>query len=117
MAFESTDGGRLYYTKSPDGSEGLFAMPLTGGAETQVVKERVFVRGFDVFPDGVYYIFPRGPDRNEIRFHSFAGGRTRTIGEIDMPLSIGLAVSPDRRAFLFTQITRSSDLMMIEDFR
>lgn len=116
VAFESTDGARLYYTKSYEGTEGLFTIPLPSGGETQVVSERIFVRGFDVFPDGVYYISERGPGRNQIRFQSFDGGRSRTIAEIDMPLAIGLAVSPDRKTFLFTRTTRSSDLMVIENF-
>ena len=115
-AFESTDGKTLYYTRSQSGAEGLFAMPLAGGEERQVFKERVAHRGFAVFSDGIYCISLEGQNR-EIRFHEFATGRSRGIADIEGPLSLGFSVSPDRKTFVFSRQFPAADLMLIENFR
>jgi hypothetical protein len=83
-----------------------------------VVSEGVALRSFAVFDDGIFY--PHWLARNswEIRFHEFAGGRTRVIGPITGSLHIGFTVSPDRKTFLFSKFTDGgSDLMLIENFR
>jgi Tol biopolymer transport system component/DNA-binding winged helix-turn-helix (wHTH) protein len=117
-ALESPDGKTLYYTLSVDGAEGLYAKKLPDGEEKQVVKERVASRGFAVFADGVYYLYQRGRDNYEIRFHEFAGRGTRVMSEIKGGLWIGLSVSPDRTAFLYSKyIEGETDLMLIENFR
>lgn len=119
-AFESTDRETLYYTVSDSGTEGLHAKRLQNGDEQQVMKEEVVGRGFAVFSDGVYYLHRRGQDNFEIRFHEFANKRIQVIGEIGGPLApaSGLAVSPDRKTFLFSKrIGAASDLMLIENFR
>jgi Tol biopolymer transport system component len=125
-AFESTDGTTLYYTKSDNGDDGLFAMPLTGGEEKQVVQGPISARGFAIFPDGVYYLTVQGRNADirahdfassEIRFHEFASGRNRIVAKIEGQLSRGFTVSPDRKTFLFSKTTTVSDLMMIEHFQ
>ena len=117
-AFESTDGKTLYYTLSDEGAEGLYAKTLPGGEEKQVLKEGVAQRSFAVFSDGVYYLHGSGPNSSEIRFHEFAGGQTHAIGGIEGSIGQGLAVSPDRKTFLFTKSSdQGSDLMLIENFR
>jgi sugar lactone lactonase YvrE len=118
-AFESTDGKTLYYTLSNAGPEGLYARRLQDGEETQVVKDPVAARGLAVFSDGLYYLHQRGKIF-EIRFQRFAGARvevTRVIDGFVAPAS-GLAVSPDRKTFLFSRkVGLASDLMLIENFR
>jgi len=117
-AFESTDGKTLYYTMSEVGAEGLYAKRLPDGEEKQVLNEGVAGRGVAVFSDGVYYLHQRGPNSYEIRFHEFAGGHTRVVREIEGTLELGLAVSPDRKTFLFTKWSDAgADLMLIENFR
>jgi Tol biopolymer transport system component/DNA-binding winged helix-turn-helix (wHTH) protein len=116
-ALESTDGKTLYYTKSQGGAEGLFAMPLSGGEERQVFKDRVLVRGFAVFSDGIYYLSLDARNRIEIRFHEFASGNSRRVVEIEGPLVEGFSVSPDRKTFLFARRFPAGDLMLIENFR
>jgi hypothetical protein len=118
-AFESTDGKTLYYTLSEAGAEGLYAKSLPDGGEKQVLKEGVARRGFAVFSDGVFYLHWRGPNSYEIRFHEFAGGQTRVVGDIEgISLTVGLTVSPDRKTFLFGKWNDlGSDLMLIENFR
>jgi Tol biopolymer transport system component/DNA-binding winged helix-turn-helix (wHTH) protein len=116
-AFESTDGKTLYYTLSEGGVEGLYAKLLPDGEERQVLKEGVAARGLAVFSDGVYYL-GRGRNSYEIRFHEFAGGQTRVVGALEGSLGYGLTVSPDRKTFLYTNVTDGGwDLMLIENFR
>jgi Tol biopolymer transport system component len=118
VAFESTDGKTLYYTLSEGGAEGLYAKQLPDGEEKQVLKEGVATRGFAVFSGAVYYLHQRGVSSYEIRFHEFAGGQTRVVGEIEGAIGLGLAVSPDRKTFLFTKFSDAgADLMLIENFR
>jgi Tol biopolymer transport system component len=134
VAFESADGKTLYYTLSNAGTEGLYAKPLPDGEEKQLLNEGVQRRGFAVFSDGIYYLCSRGGQRppedsliapfqssaegHDIRFYEFASGRSHVMGEIGGDLHLGLAVSPDRKTFLFSKIIDSgSDLMLIENFR
>jgi len=118
VAFESTDGKTLYYTLSVGGAEGLYAKRLPDGEEEQVLKDGVAHRGFAVFSDGVYYLHQLGINSSEIRFHQFASGETRVIGEIEGSLYPSLAVSPDRKTFLFSKYSDAgADLMLIENFR
>jgi hypothetical protein len=134
VAFESTDGKALFYTLSDAGTEGLFTKPLPAGEETQLISEGIGERGFAVFPDGIYYLHSREVNRMpedsflapfqssrkayELRFYAFATRRIQTVELIDGPLHLGLAISPDRRTYLFTKVIDSgSDLMLIEHFR
>ena len=102
---------------SDHGTEGLYAKSFVDGKEKQVVKDGVAGRGFTVFSDGVYYLHWTG-NHSEIRFHEFASGQARLVGEIEGNLGYGLTVSPDRKTFLFTKWTDAGgDLMLIENFR
>jgi serine/threonine protein kinase len=117
-ALESPDRKALYYTKTGSyGGGPLYCRPLGGGEERQIL-ERVDGRGFDVFEDGIYYLFATSPRTTEIRFHRFATGRSRIASEIEGLPGLGLSVSPDRKTFLFTKyVSAGADLMLIENFR
>ena len=112
-------------------------MPVTGGAEKQLISEPVIARGFSVLRDGIYYISSRDRNvlqfsrtiavsfglpvmqsfrTNEIRFYDFASRHSRTVAEIAGPLGLGLSASPDRKTFLFSKFIPASDLMLIENF-
>jgi len=118
VAFEPTDGKTLYYTLSESGAEGIYAKRLPDGEEKQVLKDGVTWRGFAVVSDGVYYLHQLGLKSFEIRFHEFARGQTRVVGEIEGQHGSGLAVSPDRKTFLFPKFSDAgADLMLIENFR
>jgi Tol biopolymer transport system component/DNA-binding winged helix-turn-helix (wHTH) protein len=117
-AFESADGKTLFYTLSGAGTEGLYAKRLPDGEERQFLKESVNMRGFAVFPDGIYYLHRIEQSKYEIRFFEFAGGRSRVLHEIEGPLHIGFTVSPDRKTFLYSKIIdEGADLVLIENFR
>jgi Tol biopolymer transport system component len=114
---ESADGKTLYYTKlGIYGGEPLYARPLGGSEESQIL-DRVAGRGFDVFEDGIYYLAATGPRTAEVRFHEFATSRSRSVSVIDAQPGLGLSVSPNRQTILFAEFVWGVDLMLIENFR
>jgi Tol biopolymer transport system component/tRNA A-37 threonylcarbamoyl transferase component Bud32 len=116
VAFESADGKTLFYMK--DNSAPLFAKPLGGGPERQVL-DFVAYRAFFVVEDGLYYIGRAGNDRQyPLQFFQFSTGTSRLLTKIEGMLGLGLTVSPDRKTFLFVKsVTSGSDLMLIENSR
>jgi Tol biopolymer transport system component len=114
-SIESPDARILYYTKG--GGDGpLYARPMAGSEEKQVLDE-VRNQGLEVFEDGIYYLGRGRPLKTEIRFHNFVSGHSRVIGEIVWP-GLGLSVSPDRKTFMYSLWAPvGSDLMMIENFQ
>jgi Tol biopolymer transport system component len=117
VAFESWDGKTLYYVKAVL-TQPLFARPLGGGPERQIIG-RVVNRAFYPVEDGIYYI---GPGEKlgtySLQFYDFATGRSRALTAIEESVYLGLAVSPDRKTVLFTTGNPgNADLMLIENFR
>jgi eukaryotic-like serine/threonine-protein kinase len=119
VAFESWDGKTLYYLKNDiSGGKPLFAVPLAGGMERQVL-DSVVPRAFFPVEEGIYYIAQKEKDRGyPLRFFDFATGKHRVLTWIENQPRFGLTVSPDRRTVLFTILKPVGiDLMMIENFR
>ena len=115
-AYESADGTTLFYTK--DTSSPLFAKPLSGGAERQLL-DWVSQRAFFPVDDGIYYIGRRS-DKGQypLEFFRFSSQTSQVLTNLDGTIQLGLSVSPDRRTILFTKTVRSGDnLMMIENFQ
>jgi len=110
----STDGKTLYYTRP----EGLFGVPVTGGAE-RLIDDSVLPRCFAVTIDGIYYVSrPRSDSRYELRILDLSTSTTRVLWVLDGPIVQGLTVSPDRKTILYTrQKDLQCDLMLIENFR
>lgn len=55
--------------------------------------------------------------RREIE-HGFATRKVRPIAKLEKSPHVGLAISPDNRWLLYTQMDqRGSDIMLIENFR
>jgi Tol biopolymer transport system component len=116
VAFESTDGRTLFYTKAE--SSQLFARSLDGGPERQVL-EGVTESAFAVFEDGIYFIGRLDAEkRYPLKFYEFSTRSSRLLTRTEGPLAPFLSVSPDRKTFLFTRsATEGTDLMLIENFR
>jgi Tol biopolymer transport system component len=116
MGYESADGTRLFYTKAA--SSPLFAKPLSGGAERQLL-DWVSLPAFVPVDDGIYYIGRRAANRQyPLQFFQFSNQTSKVLTNIDGEINYGLTVSPDRMDILFTKSVKSgSDLMMIENFR
>jgi Tol biopolymer transport system component len=116
QAYESADGTTLFYTKAT--SSPLFAKPLSGGGERQLL-DWVTQRAFVPVDDGIYYIGKRSDTgQYPLAFFRFSSQTSQVLTNIDGVVQIGLTVSPDRKDILFTK-TRAfgSVLMMIENFQ
>jgi Tol biopolymer transport system component/DNA-binding winged helix-turn-helix (wHTH) protein len=118
VAFESTDGRTLFYTKFDTKNWAIFARPLDGGPERQVLDD-IVLGAFAVFEDGIYHIGRPGPDKQyPIQFYKFSTGTSSLLIKVAGPLQGGLSVSPDRKTILFGKsASAGADLMMIENFR
>jgi Tol biopolymer transport system component len=114
LAMESADGRFLYYVKGR-GVTPLWKAPVEGGPETEVLPA-VYWLDFTVTQHGIYFSRP-DPPHYWIEFLSFATGRTSRITETKSGV-FGMAVSPDNRWLLYTQVDGyASDLMLVENFR
>jgi len=125
-AMESADGKTLYYAADID-APGMKSMPIGGGEEVQFLDAPGRRRwGQVALTDvGLYYLGPDGgearPQQYAIFFYEFASRQTVRVAPLaKSPASGdgGLALSPDRRSLLFTQIDASgADLVLLENFR
>jgi Tol biopolymer transport system component len=114
-AYVSADGTTLFYTKA--NASPLFARPLAGGAERQLL-DWVTERAFFPVDDGIYYIGRRHKKQYPLQFYRFSTQTSELLTNIDGAVSLGLSVSPDRKEVLFTKAVAAGDnLMMIENFR
>ena len=53
-----------------------------------------------------------------IRFYEFATRKIQKLLTIERPVHLAIAVSPDGRTILYTQLDEAgSDLMLVENFR
>jgi len=116
VAYESVDGKTLYYTKAE--ASPLFARSLDGGTEKQLV-DHVSFRAFAVSEDGIYYI-GRGDGNGQFPLCvlRFSTSGIQEIAKLDRPSNYGLALSPDRRTFLFAKDGgHGTDLILAEGFQ
>ena len=120
--FESPDGRHFYYAKGREVA-GLWRIPVDGGGESPVIDYHAagFWRSWSVTEKGIYFVTAEVAARPVIEFFSFAAGDVTRVAVLERPIPPrlwGLAVSPDRRWILYTQIDQSSgDIMMMENFR
>ena len=120
-ALESCDGKTIYYAKRlqfPNYRkfDGLWKVPVKGGAETRVLKELEagLYECWGLTGEGIYFY---NEHTGAIDFFSFS---TRKIMQIAKPEKRGgaLAVSPDGRWVLLGQVDiDTSHIMLVEDFR
>jgi len=119
LPLESVDGKFLFYTKTS--GTGLWRMPLSGGEEQLFLPDPVGGSGLDyaVARSGIYFIREAGSKaKQRLIFFRFADGQMTTIAEMTRPVFMGLAISPDERTILYSQIDHvSSELMLVENFR
>ena len=121
-AVESSDGKFIYYTKDRE-IPGIWRMPAEGGEEA-LLPELLGVRNYRYWglaDSGIYFVPETKQPRSPINFFSFATGKVTQVAMIDKPLLYGpsgLAVSPDGRSILYTQVDRTaSGIMLVKNFR
>ena len=115
---ESADGSRVFYTKRKDSALEIWSTGVNGGAETRVLGPIRSRAGWVPDRHGIYFIEPaRG-----IAYYRFATGDTTPLVALrnvsSSPFNPGLALSPDGRWLLYTQMDRAgADVMLVENFR
>lgn len=130
-ARESWDGRTLYYANS-HGPTGVWKVPVDGGEEIEIVPEIIpEFWGWDLSQSGIYYLTGPAEELPGPRF--ILGVRTDftlhfldlATGEVSdlfrregVSLLRGLAVSPDEKWILYTEISAgTAELILIENFR
>jgi Tol biopolymer transport system component len=115
VAFESSHGSRLYYTKGEGG--GIFEMTLADGKEVKVVNA-IFSRSFTVTDGAVYFVPFANAGKIVIKALDLATRKIRDVGPISAKPLEGMSVSPDGEFLLYTQQDSSgSDLIAVENIQ
>jgi Tol biopolymer transport system component/DNA-binding winged helix-turn-helix (wHTH) protein len=119
-ALESPDGKFLYYAKGLT-VPGLWRIPTDGGEESEIISslEPGYWGYWAVVENGIYYLDMKA--KPGIDFFDLTTHRTKRVFDLEnRPASgaPGLAVSPDRRSILYTQLDAlNSDIILVENFR
>jgi Tol biopolymer transport system component len=115
---ESPDGKFLYYAKALFGTN-VWKVPVGGGEETEVFESLSAYTNMAIVNNGIYFIPTQSASKgSSIQFFSFPTGKIKPIATIERTAGFGLAVSPDGRWILYTQVDQQgSDLMLVENFR
>ena len=116
-ALESPDGKTLCYNK--EAYSGLWKVPVEGGEETPVFEQPVVnFESWDLTNEGVYF---NNENTAAIEFFSFATHKITQIAKPEKPSGFPggfLAVSPDGRWILYSQIDQdTSHIMLVQNFR
>jgi Tol biopolymer transport system component len=125
-AFESADGTFVYYAmgyaKDADVG-GVWKVPVNGGEETAILDlPKVEFWGYwALVKDGIYFVDAEASPRPALRFFDFGSSRVSHVVDLDKkPIEHepGLAISPDGKWLLYTQMdSRSGDIMLVDNFR
>ena len=86
----------LFYTK--DVPSALFAKPLAGGPERQIVDFVGASRDFTVVDDGIYYCEQYQDGQTPVYFLSFSTGQSSLVTWLDGRVVRGFSVSQDRKS-------------------
>jgi Tol biopolymer transport system component len=115
---ESPDGKWLYYSRGWPGPQSVWKMPVAGGESTRVLEAIAPMGKWTVGPDGIYFLtVPDEKGHTDLTVYEFATGKARKIRTMGRPVG-DMAVSPDGRTILYTQLDEAGgDLMLVENFR
>jgi eukaryotic-like serine/threonine-protein kinase len=114
---ESDDGRFLYYAKLEAG--GIWKMPLEGGEETHVSDQPMGWFNWALTGNGMYFLNVTVTP-NKLEFLDFATREITPILTLEKPAPPfgGLAISPDRKALLYSQIDEDdSYIMLVKNFQ
>jgi len=114
-AAESSDGKYLYYSRNSLDST-IWRIPIGGGAEEQVsgVPKPFDPSHWVLVSQGIYVIDGDG----DLYFYRFSNGSvTKVIHDARFIADWSMAISPDGREIVWTQIdVRTADVMLVENF-
>jgi Tol biopolymer transport system component/DNA-binding winged helix-turn-helix (wHTH) protein len=119
-AFESPDGRFLYYAKGL-AVPGLWRIPTNGGEEIELIRslEAGYYGYWAVVENGIYYLDTMA--KPGIAFFNTTTHRTTRVFDLEnrpARQAPGLAVSPDKRTILYTQLDAlNSDVILVDNFR
>lgn len=123
--FESGDGRFIYYSTGGSGRPGIWRIPVDGGQEVPVLHLSQVQSGYwgtwALVDDGIYFINNDTPMQPSLEFFRFATRRIRRIATLRgpvVPWESNLAVAPDGRRILYSQMDQfGTDVMLVENFR
>jgi Tol biopolymer transport system component len=110
---EAPSANALFYIKTAE-QAGLFRSDMDGSHERLVLRG-VAQRGFVVTDDRIYYLHQEADGSASLRAFMLQTGDDTVIAHIAEPLFLGLALSPDGRDLIYTQLRIASNLMLAED--
>ena len=119
-SFESSDGRFLYYAKGQT-LHGLWRIPANGGEEIRLTNSlgAGYWGYWAVGEKGIYYLDTT--ERPGIAFFDITSRRTTRMFDLENRPALeapGLAVSPDKKTILYTQLDAlNSDIILVENFR
>jgi Tol biopolymer transport system component len=99
---ESADGKHIYYIKSR--AEGaLWRMPVSGGAETQVIDSVVY-RAFEPLERGIYFLTRSAGSATKLCYFDLASGGRTDLATLTQKLHNGFSVSSDERHIIYSNV-------------
>jgi Tol biopolymer transport system component len=111
---ESPDGKFIYYTKDL-AETSLWRLPLEGGQAFKLLENLSSILNVVIANEGIYFVPEK---RSSIQFLNLATNQISTVANFDKPLEVGLALSPDGRWILYTQVDQvGAELRLVENFR
>jgi len=132
-AIQITKGGGLVSRESADGQfvycygyyetqrSGIWRVPVSGGPETLVLDKEFYAHNWDLSDRGIYFIDDSAKPMATVCFYDFATRSVRSLAPVHSDpgfrINEGLSVSPDGKWLLYSGGIRTSDIMMIDNFR
>jgi Tol biopolymer transport system component/DNA-binding winged helix-turn-helix (wHTH) protein len=112
---ESPDGKFIYFGKALGAS--VWRIPVGGGQAIQMIENVSDPENFVIVSKGIYFV-PGTALGSSIEFLDFATNHTKRVASFGKPFSSGLALSPDGRWILYTQVDQEgAELRLVENFR
>jgi len=119
-AFESPDGKFLYYAKGLTVA-GLWRIPTNGGEEVEIIGSlgAGYWGYWAAVDNGIYHLdTTREPKMAFFNITTHSDTQVFDLENRPVREVAGLAVSPDKRTILYTQLdASSSDIILVENFQ
>jgi serine/threonine protein kinase len=113
----SPDGTELFFTPHEMLRGRLLAVPAAGGSAPRQVLP--CTKAYATTTTSLYYVECGSGDVHDVRMLDLKTGRARVLGRTrdTFPMPLTVTVSPDGNTVLVPRVTRTADLMLIENFK